>query len=158
VECAKSKIVQRCLDVYVSQIRRIWNRLPARLRLLSLGRAYGRHLHALVRLCAEGNQSFATFFLRNWAELELMRRLVDQRAQGSSLDISELACSKGAGVYSILWTIRPARPDLRLRMHAVDRTGGDGRVLEGKGAAATQHIAVGCRFMVGLSERVGCYL
>ena len=31
-----------------------------------------------------------------------------------------LACSKGAEVYSILWTIRSARPDLRVRMHAVD--------------------------------------
>jgi hypothetical protein len=49
-----------------------------------------------------------------------MRRLVDQRAQGSSVDISVLASSKGAEVYSILWTIRSARPDLRLRMHAVD--------------------------------------
>ena len=74
----------------------------------------------MVRLHAERRQSFGTFFLRNRLELELMRRLLDQRAHGSSVDISVLACSKGAEVYSILWTIRSARPDLRLRMHAVD--------------------------------------
>jgi chemotaxis methyl-accepting protein methylase len=81
---------------------------------------YGRHLHALVRLRGERHQYFSTFFLRNRAELELMRRLLDQKAHGSSLDISVLACSKGAEVYSILWTIRSARPDLRLSTHAVD--------------------------------------
>ena len=49
-----------------------------------------------------------------------MRRLVDRNAPGSSLDISVLACSKGAEVYSIMWTIRSARPDLRLTVHAID--------------------------------------
>ena len=74
----------------------------------------------MVRLHAQRSQSFATFFLRNRAELELMGRLVHQKAHGSTLDISVLACSKGAEVYSILWSIRRARPDLRLRMQAVD--------------------------------------
>ena len=49
-----------------------------------------------------------------------MGRLLNQKPHGSSLDISVLACSKGAEVYSILWTIRSARPDLRLRTHAID--------------------------------------
>lgn len=49
-----------------------------------------------------------------------MRRLLDEKAHGSTLNISVVACSKGAEVYSIMSTIRSARPDLRLRMHAVD--------------------------------------
>lgn len=98
----------------------LWSRLPPSWRLLSLGRAYGRHLHALVRFHAERRQSFGTFFLRNRAELELLRNLLNQKADGSSLDISVLACSKGAEVYSILQTIRSARPDLKLSMRAVD--------------------------------------
>ena len=49
-----------------------------------------------------------------------MRRLVDRSPRGSGLDISVLACSKGAEVYSVLWAIRSARPDLRLRTRAVD--------------------------------------
>jgi hypothetical protein len=36
------------------------------------------------------------------------------------MDVSVLACSKGAEVYSIVRTIRSARADLKLRMHAVD--------------------------------------
>jgi chemotaxis methyl-accepting protein methylase len=81
---------------------------------------YGRHLHAFVRRHAERRQYFATFFLRNRAELELMGRLLDQKPRGVTLDISVVACSKGAEVYSILWTIRSARPDLKLRTRAID--------------------------------------
>jgi len=77
-------------------------------------------LHALVRLCAEKKQYFATFFLRNRAELELMRRLVDRKARNSAVQIAVLACSKGAEVYSIIWTIRSARPDLKIHLYAVD--------------------------------------
>ncbi|MGB6175284.1 MAG: CheR family methyltransferase [Methylocella sp.] len=47
-------------------------------------------------------------------------RLLDQNIPGSSVDISVLGCSKGAEVYSISWTIRSARPDLKLAIHAVD--------------------------------------
>jgi len=49
-----------------------------------------------------------------------MRRLLNQKAPGSRLDISVLACSKGAEVYSVLWAIRSARPDLKLNTHALD--------------------------------------
>ena len=78
------------------------------------------HVHALVRMRATRRQFLATFFLRNRPELELMRRLLEQKVNGSSLQISVLGCSKGAEVYSIVWTIRSARPDLKLRIHAVD--------------------------------------
>jgi chemotaxis methyl-accepting protein methylase len=115
-----SRVFRRFLGLYLNQARRIWNHLPASLQLLSSGRVYGRHLHALVRLHAERSQAFATFFLRNRAELELMRRLADKKGHGSKLRIAVLACSKGAEVYSIAWTIRSARPDLGLSIHAVD--------------------------------------
>jgi chemotaxis methyl-accepting protein methylase len=49
-----------------------------------------------------------------------MRRLADKKRHGSKLGIAVLACSKGAEVYSIAWTIRSARPDLGLSIHAVD--------------------------------------
>jgi chemotaxis methyl-accepting protein methylase len=77
-------------------------------------------LHALVRLHALRGQNHSTFFLRNRAELELMRRLLDQKAHGSSVDIAVVACSKGAEVYSILWTLRCSRPDLRVNLRAID--------------------------------------
>jgi len=120
LECANSMILRRGLYAYLVLVKLIWNHLPTLLRGLSLGRAYGRHLHGLVRLLAKRKQYFATFFLRNRAELELMRRLLERKAHGADLDISVLACSKGAEVYSVAWTIRSARPDLTLRMHAID--------------------------------------
>lgn len=120
VRCAHSRILRKCFEVYLSGSSRIWNHSPASMRRHPLGQAYGRHLNAIVHLQAERAQNYSTYFLRNRAELELMRRLLDQKAYGSTLDITVLACSKGAEVYSIVWTIRSARPDLKLRMHAVD--------------------------------------
>ena len=49
-----------------------------------------------------------------------MRRLAQQKAHGSTLRIAVLACSIGAEVYSILWTIRSARPDLKVVLCAAD--------------------------------------
>ena len=113
-------ILHGFLEVCLHQGVRIWRHLPSSLRVSSLGRAYGRRLHALVLTQSERRQSFGTFFLRNRPEMELMKRLLSQKAPGSKLDISVLACSKGAEVYSVQWAIRSARPDLRLNMHALD--------------------------------------
>src|SRR6516165_9983665 len=96
------RILRKLLGLYLSQARRLWNHLPDSVRHQPLGRAYGRHLHALVRLHAERKQYFATFFLRNRVALELMRRLADKKAHGSSLTITVFARSKGAEVYSIV--------------------------------------------------------
>jgi len=49
-----------------------------------------------------------------------MCRLLGQKAHGAKVAISVLACSKGAEVYSILWSIRRARPDLKVTLQAVD--------------------------------------
>jgi hypothetical protein len=117
---ASPRALQRLFTLYLNQSMRVWNHLPASWRLSSLGRAYGTHLHAMVLRQSERRQSFGTFFLRNRPELELMRRLLNQKAPGPTLDISVLACSKGAEVYSILWAIRSARPDLKLNAHALD--------------------------------------
>lgn len=116
----RSKIVRGFLRVYLSVNRRIWVRIPTFLRLCSCGRAYGRHLHALVQRLSERGQSHGTFFFRNRPELELVCRLLDPLTPGSSMDLCVLACSKGAEVYSILWAIRNARPDLRINTKAVD--------------------------------------
>jgi chemotaxis methyl-accepting protein methylase len=83
-------------------------------------RTYGVWLQSLVRLVETRLQYFGTFFFRNRPALELMRRMADEKAEGSTLKIAVLACSAGAEVYSILWTIRSARPDLKVMMCAVD--------------------------------------
>src|SRR2546422_5997129 len=107
-------------SLYLFAARRIWWRLPSSFRHFPPAHWYGLHLHALVRRLAERRQNHSTFFFRNRPELELLGRLLGRASRGSSLAISVLACSKGAELYSIAWTIRSVRPDLRLRLHAVD--------------------------------------
>src|SRR6266480_1381215 len=105
---------------YLRLNKRIWRCLPSRVRNLYPVRSYGAWLHSLVCLSASRQQYFGTFFLRNRPALELMRRLVQQREHGSTLRIAVLGCSIGAEVYSILWIIRSARPDLKVLLEAVD--------------------------------------
>jgi chemotaxis protein methyltransferase CheR len=100
--------------------RRIWASLPARFRDSRPVRAYGARLHASFGRRANREMYLGTLFLRNRPALELMRRLTQERADGSSVRIAVLGCSIGVEVYSILWTLRPARPDLNLVVHAVD--------------------------------------
>jgi SAM-dependent methyltransferase len=52
--------------------------------------------------------------------LELIRRLVGRRAGTEPLRVAVLGCSTGVEAYSIAWTIRSARPDLKLVMRAAD--------------------------------------
>ncbi len=87
---------------------------------MRLLRWYGGILHRLVCRAARRQQYFGTFFLRNRPELEQIRRLIDARPKGSNLRITILGCSTGAEVYSLLWVIRSARPDLKLNICAVD--------------------------------------
>lgn len=49
-----------------------------------------------------------------------MRTLAIRRAEGSTLRIAVFGCSNGAEVYSIVWTIRSARPGLKVIVHAAD--------------------------------------
>jgi chemotaxis methyl-accepting protein methylase len=105
---------------YLRLNKRIWEIIPLGLRNFYPIRAYGAWQHSLVRLLATRQQYFGTFFLRNRPALELMRLLAEEKANGSTLRIAVLGCSIGAEVYSILWTIRSARPDLKVLVCAVD--------------------------------------
>jgi chemotaxis methyl-accepting protein methylase len=78
-------------------------------------------LHKIVR-GAERRQFTGTFFFRNRPQLELMRRLTGRKLAGSTLSITILGCSVGAEIYSILSTIRAARPDLEIIVWAVDNS------------------------------------
>jgi chemotaxis methyl-accepting protein methylase len=81
---------------------------------------FSRYLHGMVQRFADRRQSFGTFFLRNRPELQLMCRLLGPRAPDCEASVAVLACSKGAEVYSIVWAIRSARTDLKVRLHALD--------------------------------------
>ena len=105
---------------YLRMNKRIWECLPSGVRNLYPVRLHMAWLHTLVCLRAQYQQFLGTFFFRNRPALELMRRLADQKPQGATLRIAVLGCSIGAEVYSILWSIRSTRPDLKVLLVAVD--------------------------------------
>jgi len=113
-------MIPRFLERYLFHSGRVWRRLPNSFKDRLIGRAFGRHLHALVCRYSKRSQSFGTFFLRNRPEMELICRLVGQKPGGAEVAISVLGCSKGAEVYSILWSIRRSGPNLRVNLQAVD--------------------------------------
>src|SRR5262249_50263095 len=100
--------------------RGLWRRLPGFIRRSSWLQAYGSHVHALVCLVSERTQYHSTYLLRNGVELELIRRLVDQKRRGGRLNRAVLGYSKRAEAYSIMSVIRSARPDWGLAVSAVD--------------------------------------
>ena len=97
-----------------------WKCLPARATRLGPVRAYGNGLHAIARMRLNRTFYFGTFFLRNRPQLALARLVAEQISNESGLKIAILACSIGAEVYSILWTIRSKRPDLKIVVTAAD--------------------------------------
>lgn len=108
------------LSLYLRINQAIWKRLPSAVRETRIARWYGAFLHGLVCRRAQRRQYFGTFFLRNRPQLEQVRRLIAQYEQGAKLRVAILGCSIGAEVYSVLWTIRSARPDLDVCVQAAD--------------------------------------
>jgi chemotaxis methyl-accepting protein methylase len=98
----------------------LWNHLSPSWTDLYFVCLYGRFLNALVRRYADRTQYFGTFFLRNRPQLQLIRQLSYQVEHSSAISIAVLGCSNGAEVYSILATLREARPELKVTLHAVD--------------------------------------
>ncbi len=107
-------------DLFERLNRAVWRRLPRVLRDSRAAYWYGTFLHRLLAGRARRRQYFGTFFFRNRPELEQMRRAAELWPEGASLNIAILGCSIGAEVYSVLWTIRSARPDLKVHVQAVD--------------------------------------
>jgi SAM-dependent methyltransferase len=114
--------LRRPANLYIRLNAWLLPRLPASLRNIRPMRLYGNFLHRLVRLHAQRRQFSGTFFLRNRPMLGLMRRLSDQKPMNAELRIAVLGCSIGAEVYSILFMIRSARPDLDVKLCAVDNS------------------------------------
>ena len=69
------------IKIYLRAARRIWRRLPVFLRSLPIFLPIGAHLHSWVLRFGDRKQNHSTFFLRNRAELELIRRLAGNAPQ-----------------------------------------------------------------------------
>jgi SAM-dependent methyltransferase/mannose-6-phosphate isomerase-like protein (cupin superfamily) len=108
------------VNAYLQLNQRLWDRLPRSVTGLAPVRLYGGMLHSLARMQGHRAQALATLFFRNRPELELIRRLLEGKAKGTTLRVTVLGCSTGAEAYSVAWRIRSARPDLTLILHGVD--------------------------------------
>jgi chemotaxis methyl-accepting protein methylase len=100
--------------------QRLWNRIPASVSALGPVYYLGKSLHRLAQIHDVPTHSFSTHFFQNRPQLELIRRLAERSSEAKVLNVAVLGCSVGAEAYSIAWTIRSARPELKLVMHAVD--------------------------------------
>ena len=107
-------------SLFLALNERVWKRLPIVLQHSRTMTRYGAFLHKLVKAGSPRRQYHGTFFFRNRPELELLRSLAIQRPAGADLKIAVVACSNGAEVYSILWILRSARPDLKITVEAID--------------------------------------
>ena len=108
------------LSAYLRLNQRLWNKIPASVTALAPIHSYGHLLHRLARIHGARSQAFSTHFFRNRPQLELIRRLVERSTDADTLRVAVLGCSTGAEAYSVAWTIRSARPELKLILHAVD--------------------------------------
>jgi SAM-dependent methyltransferase len=108
------------VGIYLRFNRELWNKLPVSFTTHALIRSYGHFLHRLVKAEGIRGQAFATFFLRNRPQLELIKRLVARRTEADALRIAVLGCSTGVEAYSVAWAIRSARPNLKVTLNAVD--------------------------------------
>ena len=111
---------KRPVNGYLRLNQKVWNSLPSFVTSLRPVRLYGNILHKIARMQGVRAQALATLFLRNRPQLELIRRLLPQVVKGGPLKVAVLGCSTGAEVYSVALTVRAARPDIKLRLNAVD--------------------------------------
>ena len=98
-----------------------WNALPQSVLSSWPFRKLGKLIHkAHVRwqLRVPGLQ--ITYFLRNEPLLEVLRDLALKLPSGRDWRIISVGCSTGAELYSLLWYLRSARPDLQISAVGVD--------------------------------------
>jgi SAM-dependent methyltransferase len=99
---------------------RIWRSLPSSVQTSRFGYNYGRFIYKRSRMRQKRDRCEYTRFLRLRPQLEIAQRIAVQMPQGASIRMAVLGCSSGAEMYSFLWGIRSARPDLRIVPVGVD--------------------------------------
>lgn len=104
----------------IRTLRFLWKRLPAGVLASRAMRAAGRLIYKHLVRDTDRNQTHPTRFLRNVPQLEVLRNQISRREFDSTLRIASIGCSNGAELYSTLWILRRARPDLRVIAKGID--------------------------------------
>ena len=107
-------------NAYLQLHKRLWNILPSPVEAITPVRLYAAFLNKVARMHQVKGQALSTLFLRNRPMLELIRGLAARKERSETLKVAVLGSSTGAEIYSVAWTIRSARRDLKLRLSAVD--------------------------------------
>jgi chemotaxis methyl-accepting protein methylase len=101
--------------------RTLWRHLPDAVLESRPMRRFGAAIYDRYVRETDRSQSHYTWFLRNPPQLELLRDLLHARASPDRpLRIASIGCSVGAELYSLLWMLRRARPDLPVAANGVD--------------------------------------
>jgi SAM-dependent methyltransferase len=100
--------------------RWIWEHQTGIVRSSRFHKPLGKFIYKQSRIRQKRERCEYTRFLRLRPQLEVARHVVLQMPQDATLRIAILGCSTGAELYSFLWLIRSARPDLKLVPVGVD--------------------------------------
>ncbi len=101
----------------------MWERMSPEMQERPLTRSIGSCIHALSRRFSPRSQSHCTWFLRYPPLLLTILDFVNDCKLGRSLRLCVVGCSTGVEMYSLLWTIRNARPDLNIVPIGIDIAG-----------------------------------
>jgi chemotaxis protein methyltransferase CheR len=119
---------RRCRDspswrarAIVSKVgKNCWNMLPNWVLSTSLFLELGKLIHQAHVKWAGRHQTPATHFLRNVRLLELLRDIALKVPDEVKWRVTVMGCSTGAELYSLLWYLRSARPNLQITALGAD--------------------------------------
>jgi chemotaxis methyl-accepting protein methylase len=100
----------------------LWHRFPQDSRRRLPLRKVEKLIYNFSARISNRQQSNSTWFLRNTPLLYTLCELISSRAQPQPLKLCSVGCSTGAELYSLLWLLRRAQPQLNLLPVGVDQS------------------------------------
>lgn len=98
----------------------IWDGLPGAITQTRAMRRFGKFIYRRFTRNTVRIQSHYTQFMRNPPLLDVLARLLSAYQIGSTVKLASIGCSTGAELYSALYVLRRARPDLSILATGVD--------------------------------------
>jgi chemotaxis methyl-accepting protein methylase len=100
----------------------VWQSFPLESRRRLPLRSVGKVIHTLSARFSNRQQSNSTWFLRNLPLLQTLCELILSHDPSQPLRLCSVGCSTGAELYSLLWLLRKAKPNLDLLAIGVDQS------------------------------------
>jgi chemotaxis protein methyltransferase CheR len=100
--------------------RALWDTIPSPIMETAPMRNAGRFIYRKFTRNVVRLQSHFTHFMRSPPQLDVLASLLSDYDQGSTLRLASIGCSTGAELYSALYILRRARPDLTILAQGAD--------------------------------------